>query len=250
VFLSWFANCLLPAKLGDVYRAYLLRKHGGISLSRAGGTVVAERLIDFAFVLILLAISALAVFRGNIPEQLAPFLEIGAAGVVIGALALLSARRWEGLVARYLPARLAGIYARFHEGAVGSFGAYHWLLLYTPLAWLAEILRFWLVARALGLELGGSLLSQLAAAAFIALGSAILTSAAPTPGGLGAAEWGIVVALQLLGRGGELAVAAALLDRLISYWSLVIGGLVVYVIWHSRPRGSVVGPTREPTAPT
>jgi glycosyltransferase 2 family protein len=25
LFLSWFVNCLVPAKLGDVYRAYLLR---------------------------------------------------------------------------------------------------------------------------------------------------------------------------------------------------------------------------------
>src|SRR5262245_53657764 len=57
--LSWFVNCLVPAKLGDVYRAYLLRKHGRISLSLAGGTIVAERIIDFAFVLILIGGSAL-----------------------------------------------------------------------------------------------------------------------------------------------------------------------------------------------
>jgi hypothetical protein len=234
IFLSWFANCLLPAKLGDVYRAYLLRKRGGISLSRAGGTVLAERIIDFAFVLILLGLSALAAFRGNVPDALAPYLEVGGAAVLLAGLALLAMRRWEWLIPRFLPHRFQAIYARFHDGVIGAFGSFGALLIYTPLGWIAEILRFWLVAQAVGLDLGGGPARQLAAATFVALGSAILTSAAPTPGGLGAAELGIVAALALLGRNGEVAVAAALLDRLISYWSLLLGGVLVYVFWESR----------------
>lgn len=255
VFLSWFANCLLPAKLGDVYRAYLLRKRGGISRSRAGGTVVAERIVDFAFVLILLGLSALAAFRGRVPEALGPSLEIGAGAVLLAGLALLVMRRWEWLVPRFLPRRFHAIYERFHDGVMGAFGAPVPLVVYTPLGWLAEVLRFWLVAQSVGLVLGGSLLSQLAAATFVALGSALLTSAAPTPGGLGAAELGIVAALALLGQTGEVAVAAALLDRVLSYWSLVGFGLVVYLVWESRHRDHAeridltLGPLRAPEGP-
>src|SRR6185503_20226925 len=141
IFLSWFANCLVPAKLGDVYRAYLLRKRARISLSMAGGTIVAERIIDFAFVLILIGASALAAFRGHMPDQVLPVLEVG------GAAGLLALRRWETLIPRFLPARLHPIYERFHVGTMSAFGNYGWLLLYTPLGWLSEILRFWLVAR-------------------------------------------------------------------------------------------------------
>jgi uncharacterized protein (TIRG00374 family) len=236
IFLSWFANCLLPAKLGDVYRAYLLRKRGGISLSRAGGTVVAERVVDFAFVLIMLALSALAAFRGRVPAALGPSLEIGTAFVLLAGVGLLAMRRWEQLLARRVPQRFQGVYERFHDGVMGALAAPLPLAVYTPLSWLAEVLRFWLVAQAVGLSLGNSLASQLAAATFVALGSAILTSAAPTPGGLGAAEVGIVAALALLGRTGEVAVAAALLDRVLSYWSLVVVGLIVYLVWES-PHG-------------
>ena len=34
IFLSWLVNCLVPAKLGDIYRAYLLKINSTVSLSR------------------------------------------------------------------------------------------------------------------------------------------------------------------------------------------------------------------------
>jgi hypothetical protein len=37
IFISWLVNCLVPAKLGDVYRAYLLRLNATVSLSRTSG---------------------------------------------------------------------------------------------------------------------------------------------------------------------------------------------------------------------
>jgi len=43
-----------------------------------------------------------------------------------------------------------------------------------------------------------------------------------------------VGALALFSQPKEIAIAAALLDRLISYWSLIVIGLVVYVIWEGR----------------
>ena len=43
IFLSWLVNCLVPAKLGDVYRAYLLKINSPVSLSRTFGTVFIER---------------------------------------------------------------------------------------------------------------------------------------------------------------------------------------------------------------
>src|SRR4051812_21756015 len=34
IYLSWFVNCIVPAKLGDAYRSYLLKREAKISLSR------------------------------------------------------------------------------------------------------------------------------------------------------------------------------------------------------------------------
>ena len=46
IFLSWLVNCVVPAKLGDVYRAYLLKINSDASLSRTFGTVFIERFLE------------------------------------------------------------------------------------------------------------------------------------------------------------------------------------------------------------
>ena len=43
-------NCLVPAKLGDLYRAYLLRANYAASLSRTVGTVFVERIADIIII--------------------------------------------------------------------------------------------------------------------------------------------------------------------------------------------------------
>ena len=57
IFLSWFANCIVPAKLGDAYRGYLLKRNGGTSFSTTMGTVFAERLLDMLGLFALLVLS-------------------------------------------------------------------------------------------------------------------------------------------------------------------------------------------------
>jgi len=57
IFLSWLVNCLVPAKLGDVYRAYLLKINSPVSLSRTFGTVFIERVLDL-FTIVVLGLAA------------------------------------------------------------------------------------------------------------------------------------------------------------------------------------------------
>ena len=57
MFISWLVNCVVPAKLGDVYRAYLLRVNFPVSLSRMFGTVFIERILDL-FAIVLLGLAA------------------------------------------------------------------------------------------------------------------------------------------------------------------------------------------------
>jgi uncharacterized protein (TIRG00374 family) len=60
--LGWFVNCLVPAKLGDLYRSYLVKRRFGISLSRTVGVVVAERLLDLFVVFGLLVVDGYVAF--------------------------------------------------------------------------------------------------------------------------------------------------------------------------------------------
>jgi uncharacterized protein (TIRG00374 family) len=84
----------------------------------------------------------------------------------------------------------------------------------------------------LSLGLGGIAQSVIV---FVALAAALMTTLPLTPAGLGFAEGAIVGVLLLAARAGlapgvdeHAAASIALLDRGISYWSLIAVGLVVY----------------------
>ena len=71
---SFFVNCVVPAKMGDVYRAYLARVKRGVSASKALGTIIAERLIDLCVLMGLLLAAVAIQFMLNALRQLKPDL--------------------------------------------------------------------------------------------------------------------------------------------------------------------------------
>ncbi|MGB2853722.1 MAG: flippase-like domain-containing protein, partial [Dehalococcoidia bacterium] len=67
---------------------------------------------------------------------------------------------------------------------------------------------------------------------FAALANALITAIPLTPGGLGLVEVGVVGLLMIgpISRGGALSII--LLDRTISFLSIIIIGLLVFLLWH------------------
>ena len=65
--LSFWVNVVLPAKIGDFYRAWLLKRNGGPSFGRGVGTVVLERALDLITVALLGALSGAVAFGGELP---------------------------------------------------------------------------------------------------------------------------------------------------------------------------------------
>ncbi|MEK7472189.1 MAG: flippase-like domain-containing protein, partial [Patescibacteria group bacterium] len=62
------------------------------------------------------------------------------------------------------------------------------------------------------------------------LASAIATSASPTPGGLGAAEVSMMLALDKLSIAGPPALAGVIAFRLITYWLPILPGYLFFRI--------------------
>ncbi|HLG73347.1 MAG TPA: lysylphosphatidylglycerol synthase transmembrane domain-containing protein [Chloroflexota bacterium] len=231
LFLSWFVNCLVPAKIGDVYRGYLLKKNDNVSISKSMGTIFAERIIDTLTIFVAFGLTGLAVFHNSIPPQIRPYLIAGVVLGVICAGALLFMRHLgEAVFARFGSPRVQRMYKRFEEGTLGSFKSMEVVLTLTFAAWLFESLRLFAVAHALA---GGppELASfNLVTAIFGAVAASILTLV-PTPGGLGAVEGGVTGVLILAGyRTPGLALAIVIMDRIVSYWTLVLGGAVAYFV--------------------
>src|SRR5690349_18337526 len=61
---SWIgfaAILLMPFRLGEIVRPYMIREKGKVSMSSATGTVVAERVVDGLYLSIILAIALICV---------------------------------------------------------------------------------------------------------------------------------------------------------------------------------------------
>jgi len=224
--LSWFANCVVPAKLGDAYRGYLLKKNAGPSFSRTLGTIFAERLLDVVALVGLMVLSGLFVFHGTVPSGLTWWFVAGGALVVIGVSGLLALMTVSHRIEARLPVRIQPYYNRLSDGIVSSFSRDGFLKVagLTTIIWALEGARVYAGAHALGIDLS---LSQ---SIFIALLASLLTTFPFTPAGMGVVEGGTVFALRLFDVTAASATAAALLDRTVaSYSVVVIGGLLYFI---------------------
>jgi uncharacterized membrane protein YbhN (UPF0104 family) len=229
---SFFVNCVVPAKMGDVYRAYLARLRQRVPVSRALGTIIAERLLDLVVLMGLLLIAGAIVFHDRAPAVLIPYLVAGVAvcAAGIGAILVMRAGRGQRLL-RLLPEAVFHRYESFRMGTVESFRHLEVLIPLTALVWGMESARLALVVLALGD--GGSL--GPAQLLLIALVAALLTTVPFLPGGLGLVEAGMVgVLVSVGGLGRNAALSIALLDRSISYGSVVAVGAVVFAVTHVR----------------
>ncbi len=225
IFLGWFANCVVPAKLGDAYRGYLLKKETRVSFSSTMGTVLAERIIDMVVLFSLLGVAGLGLLGSTEDAFIANILLAGFAMLMVIVLGLVSMWALSERMPWLIPTRLKAVYGRFHSGTMGSFRQMPLVLAISVVVWLMETGRLLFVAKSLGISLSFPYV------VFISLANSILTVVPFTPGGLGLVEAGVVGLLLLVSSiDKETAVSVAILDRTISYWSLIgIGALLLVV---------------------
>ncbi len=233
LYISWFANVIVPAKLGDLYRAYLLRKETDLPTSRTFGTVLAERLLDLIVLLLLFIPAVIISLHENLPSQLQTGLKVTLALVVLGIAGLFVLRLFPTKIARLVPERFRGHYNHFQQGTLGSFRRVPTLSALTVAVWTCESARFLLVALAFNL-IGGDPLHVVTAALFIALGEALLTVVPFTSGGIGLVEGGMLAMIALFSSNHNLAAAAILSDRAISLFSILIIGFIVFMVAFGR----------------
>ncbi|MBX5449867.1 lysylphosphatidylglycerol synthase transmembrane domain-containing protein [Thermogemmatispora sp.] len=234
IYISWFANVLVPAKLGDLYRAYLLRQENGSSATRTFGTVLAERLLDLSILLCLCIPALMISLHERMPWQVRFGLIVTLVAVLCGIAALGLLRLLHEPIGKRIPSRLRGYYEHLQGGILGSFRHLPTLGLLTLAIWSCEALRFFFVVLALQL-LQGPLLHLLAVAMLIALVEALLTVIPFTGGGVGLVEGGMIAMIALFRPNAtSLALAAIVLDRTISLLSILVIGFIVFFIAFGR----------------
>ena len=231
ILIGWFVNSITWLRMGDGYRAWLFARGSGGSFSWSLGTVLAERVLDVASMLLILVASALLLSTTSVSKVALTVIWLTLFVAIVSLCLLVAMKMWGSRFARFLPSRMETEFNRFQSGTLGSLKQMPTVIALGGGAWLLEVARLYFVAQALGLDV------PLALIAIAALSAAIL-STVPIPGGVGFVESGIIGVL-LLSLGRPDAVSIALVDRSITFVSVIaIGGVVFLISQIWRPRRS------------
>jgi len=224
VVLSLFVNCIVPARLGDAYRSFLLKDQNRISFGVSFGTILAERLIDLVVMVGVVLVAGVMVFGTHAPGRAEQAFLLGLGVVVIGVIGAVCLYVFRHRIENLLPSRFTGHYQRLNDGIFSILGRPYPYMGMGVLIWLLDGLRVWLVVRAVGAEI------SLAEAVVVSLLSALVTIIPFTPAGVGFVEGFMIWLLPQFGIAQATAVAIALIDRFITFISLIVVGIVLYLL--------------------
>ena len=221
----YFATYLMvitPGKIGEVFKAGILRERHGVNLSLGLPVVLAERIYDFLAVLAL-AVAGVFFWPGSFTGLTTGL--VAAAGIPL-LLLLFHARP----VRTYLVRKVASspLLARHQIGIddsaeilsqLMSFRLGSFSLAISALAWLAECAGLWLVCRGLEFPV------PMGQAVFVYAAGTIVGSLSFLPGGLGGTEATFIWLLESLNMARATAATTALLVRFFTLWLAVVVGL-------------------------
>jgi len=232
------ALAVLPARLGDLIRPYLLARQERLSVPSVAATIVMERVLDLLTVMLLLAVYVWGfASRSNLPSGLMRPIEVSAAistAISVGLLAFmwLVAGHPERIgvmvsaVTRVLPGRLSERVGALASAFIGGFAAVRdarvlvMALLWSIPVWLAVAAQAWLVTIAFGIAMPfvGTFLLE----AVLLVGVAV-----PTPGAVGGFHEAYRIGVtSFFGASNDAAIAAAIVTHAISFGAAVVGGAV------------------------
>jgi len=226
IMMQWFANCIVPAKLGDLYKGYLMRKNYNFPISKTLGTIFVERFIDIVFLSILMIISVYVSFSGKFPPIIITPLKILVILILILIIAIFVMSKKKRKIKKMLPENIKRIFHLFERGVSKSLRLKDVPLVgfYSFMQWFTQIIVVYFIALAINLKISFSLVM------FITLASALVTAIPLTPAGLGLSELTIAGILVMFDIEKTMAISAALLIRVITYGCLLVVGGIVYAL--------------------
>ncbi len=247
VFFSGFVMSVTPGKIGEIFKAVLLRDTTGAPVSRAMPVVVAERVTDLVSVVVL-GIAGAAAFRQAIP-LVAAAAAVTATGVVVISIRPLAHRVIDlfGRIPRI--GRLAPKLREMHDhlSTLIRPAPFSWATGLGIAAWLCECVGFALIVRGFpGAEI------SLPLATFIYAATTVAGALSFLPGGLGITEAGMTFML-ISHVGKPTAVAATIVIRLCTMWFAVVLGLIaLFLLRRARPSITLatIAPPEQPSQGT
>jgi hypothetical protein len=234
---GYSVNNLLPLRVGEFVRAYLIGEVGGVSAAHALSTIVVERVLDVLTVVLMLVL--LLPFIDMPAWAATPALIAGIGFLVLAVLlvTLSMARRWAVGVADYCARPFPPRYhARVHEAAESVMEGFGVLSKPAVLAqgvgwsfasWFCSLLVMYIVQQAFGLGVGFE------AAPFVVATTSLAMLVPASPGYIGTFE---LVAVKGLENVFDVSKGAAASYALVQHAFMYLAPLIIAGVYLWRER--------------
>jgi uncharacterized membrane protein YbhN (UPF0104 family) len=206
--IGFAANTFVP-RAGEVIRPYLLARIEGLRPTAAFATIIIERLLDLAVVLLLFGFFVLAVPAGVVSGDADKFAHVK----FWGSVAILPARAAR-LLAQFVEAFAQGLAVMRQPGRLAVA-----LVLSFPL-WMSIAAGIWLTSQAFHITFPYT-------GSFLVMTLLVVGVAMPTPGAIGGFHAAYQISVEtFFAASADQAVGAAILLHAISFVPVTALGLV------------------------
>ena len=237
VVIGYMANNVLPVRMGEVVRAYVLDRREGVRKTAALATIVVERIMDGLTMLLFLALASLFV---TVSPDIQGIEKVASLVFLVGIIlffVVAHSRTWmkrlENFGLRFVPGKIrpkvAGLAESFIDGLQVLRQWKDLLIVFglSVIAWVFEAGMFWSVALAF------NNLNLSATAIFMTLAVANLATLVPsTPGYVGPFDAAAKLVLQKIFGVGSVALSYIILLHAALYLPVTLFGLYYWVKEH------------------
>lgn len=234
--IGMMANNILPARVGELVRAFVLTRLTSVPFSASFASLVVDRAFDAVVVLLLMVVAMLDPrFPANVEIAGRPAGHVAGSGVVLVVLlglALYTIVFFPDRLIRIFELFVRRVAPRFEERGrkmLRSFanglsvlrhpGRFISVLYWAVLHWVVQATAFWIGFQAFGID------APFTAALFVQGVIVIGVSLPSTPGYFGFFEAAAKISLVLYGVSESLAVAWALVYHILSLIPITLIGL-------------------------
>jgi glycosyltransferase 2 family protein len=224
---GYMGNTVLPARGGEVLRVLLLSERSGARHRQVLGSIVPERMLDAAALLLIFAVATAAGIGGS---------PVGSLPAILGIVAFVAVL--VGLVV-YLRLRIAGRLHRFADRVRPFTRSTRQLLTTRGVALLGLSLTLWLLeAIVLSLVISSlDLSASIPEAMFVVVLVSFFALIPAAPGYVGTFDAAAIFGLKALGIAGGAALGCVLLYRFVLFVPMTLLGLVLMVTHYGGLRG-------------
>jgi uncharacterized protein (TIRG00374 family) len=219
-------NAIMPARLGELFRAEFFKKTFGLSRVWGLTSIVIERLFDGITVVCCLGVGLVSAAAAKPNTGL--LVNVLVTGGIVFGMALLAAFYLSSSMMSRIVRRFPGLSVQMAMVQQGLQILRTWRILevvtITAVIYVADASSLWFLVKALGLTLGFS-------DTLVLLGAASLSTLVPSgPAFLGTLQFAYALAIEFAGGARALGIAAATLAQLclLLPLALIAAGILVH----------------------